>query len=93
MIAAVDQILALCDGQTRVVPGHGAVVNREWVQGYRAMLVAAGERARAAIARGQSLTDYADSKPLNEFAERVGGERRARRLALQVYYGLNGMKE
>jgi glyoxylase-like metal-dependent hydrolase (beta-lactamase superfamily II) len=93
MIAAVDRIAAMCDDRTVVVPGHGDPVNREWLVGYRAMLVAAGTSARAAIARGQSLKDYGDSKPLLEYAERLGGERRARRLAIQTYYGLNGLKE
>jgi glyoxylase-like metal-dependent hydrolase (beta-lactamase superfamily II) len=93
MIAAVDRIAALCDEHTMVVPGHGDPVNREWLGGYRAMLVAAGVSARAAIASGQSLKDYGDSKPLIEFAERLGGERRARRLAVQTYYGLKGFKE
>ncbi|HTO89990.1 MAG TPA: MBL fold metallo-hydrolase [Candidatus Sulfotelmatobacter sp.] len=93
MIAAVDRILAMSDDQTVIVPGHGDVVNRAFVVSYRQMLVDAGTSARAAIARGQSLKDYGDSKPLIEYADRLGGERRARRLAIQTYYGLNGFKE
>jgi glyoxylase-like metal-dependent hydrolase (beta-lactamase superfamily II) len=93
MIAAVDRILAMAGPHTVIVPGHGDVVDRAWLVGYRAMLVAAGASARAAIAGGQSLKAYGDSKPLIEYAERLGGERRARRLAIQTYYGLNGFRE
>jgi len=92
MIAAVDRVLAMSDERTTIVPGHGDVVNREWVLRYRALLAATTERARAAIARGQSLKEFGDSNPLPEYAEMLGGERRARRLAIQSYYGLNGLK-
>jgi len=92
MIAAVDRMLAMSDDHTRFVPGHGDLVNRAWVVTYRQMLVDAREDAKAAIARGQSLKDYGDTKPLAKWAERVGSEQRARRLAIQTYYGLNGFK-
>lgn len=93
MITAVDQILAMSDDETRIVPGHGDVVDRAWVLDYRRMLVEARSDAQAAIDRGQSLKEYGDSKPLLSWSERVGGERRARRLAIQTYYGLKGFKE
>lgn len=93
MIAAVDRVLAMSDERTKIVPGHGDVVDRAWVTRYRRMLATAGEKARAAISSGQSLKDFADSKPLEEFNDMVGGERRARRVALQTYFGLNGLKQ
>ncbi len=92
MIAAVDHMLAMSDDHTRFVPGHGDVVNRAWVIEYRQMLVDTRDDAKGAIARGQSLKDYGDSKPLARWVARVGSEQRARRLAIQTYYGLNGFK-
>lgn len=93
MIAAVDGMLARTNDQTRWVPGHGDVVNRAYVIEYRRMLVEAHDQAKDAIAKGLSLKAYGETKPLAAWAERVGGERRARRLAIQTYYGLNGFKE
>ena len=51
MIAAVDHVLAMSNDKTRIVPGHGSVVDRAWVTRYRGMLAAARERAGARHSR------------------------------------------
>jgi len=92
MIVAVDRIMALADAKTVIVPGHGETVNRAWLESYRDMLVTGRTRARAAIAAGQSRTDFIATRPFAEWEARLGGERQARALASLIYYGLNGMK-
>jgi glyoxylase-like metal-dependent hydrolase (beta-lactamase superfamily II) len=54
VIAGVKTILALCDDETRVVPGHGPLVGRGELTEYLAML----EGVRAAVA--DARRDHAD---------------------------------
>lgn len=92
MIAAVDWVLARTDDRVRIVPGHGEVVDHKWVVGYRRMLGAARTRAQQAIRDGKTRQEFADSNPFAEWVDRLGGELRARSFAMQVHYGLGGMK-
>ncbi len=52
MIAADDMILTHVGPHTRVIPGHGPVLDRAGVLAYRAMLQTARDRIAAAKARG-----------------------------------------
>ena len=88
MLAAVDWVLARTGEHTRIVPGHGDVVDRKWVVEYRRMLAAVRSRARKAIRDGKTRQEFADSNPCAEWAERLGGELGARSFAMQVHHGL-----
>lgn len=57
MIAAVEQIAELADGDTAIITGHGPVIDREQLLGYHEMLKTVHERLADAIAQGQSLED------------------------------------
>lgn len=88
MIRGVDRVLALADGRTIIVPGHGTPTDRSGLLAYRAMLVAAREQIAAGIARGEAPEAIAGGRPLKEFEESMGGERRARRFVLLTAAGL-----
>jgi glyoxylase-like metal-dependent hydrolase (beta-lactamase superfamily II) len=90
MIAAVDWILRQSNARTRIVPGHGKIVDRAWVARYRDMLATVGERARAALGAGKSRQEFADSNPCAEWIDLLGGASGARRFAVQVHFGLGG---
>ena len=89
MIAAVDRILRLANGETLIVPGHGATANRSRVIAYRAMLVTIRDRVAAMVRSGMSLEAVLAAAPLAEFAADNGGERAARRFTWLVYYDLS----
>ena len=72
MIAAVDRVLALCDGETRIIPGHGPLVGREELTTYRGVLAAASERVGAALAAGKSLEQVLADRPMADFDEAWG---------------------
>jgi glyoxylase-like metal-dependent hydrolase (beta-lactamase superfamily II) len=59
--ATMDALLELADGP--VVPGHGAVVDREFVRGQRAELARLAEVARAGHAEGRPAADTARDLP------------------------------
>jgi glyoxylase-like metal-dependent hydrolase (beta-lactamase superfamily II) len=92
MIAACDKLLQMADNDTKIVPGHGRVVDREYLRAYRNMLADLGKRAAEAARKGVSLKDFLETKPAADYNDQVGGERSARQLAALIYFGANGMK-
>jgi cyclase len=70
MIAGVDQIAALANEQTRIVPGHGPVSNKAGLAEYRAMLVTARARIAKAKADGMSEKQVMDADPLADLNPR-----------------------
>ncbi len=65
-IAAVERGLALADGGTKVIPGHGALSDRAGLAAYRDMLVRARELVQAAMQGGRTLEQVQAAKPLAE---------------------------
>jgi glyoxylase-like metal-dependent hydrolase (beta-lactamase superfamily II) len=55
VIATAEQVLAVSDEQTRIIPGHGPVASRQRLQAWRDMLVALRERMRTEVAAGRTL--------------------------------------
>ena len=74
MIAAVEQVLALSDAQTRIVPGHGPLSNRAELRAYRDMLVTVRARVAAALREGASFSALSASGPLRDLDGRWGGK-------------------
>ena len=54
-LAGVDKIINLCDDKTVVIPGHGAVSDREGLRSYRDMLTTARDRIAKLIKGGKTL--------------------------------------
>ena len=63
-IQGVDEILALVDDNTKIIPGHGPLGNRTELESYRKMLWTAYERLRKLKAQGKTAQEAAASKPL-----------------------------
>ena len=67
MVAAVDRVLALADGNTKIIPGHGPLADRATLQTYRDMLATVRDRIKGAVAAGQTLEQVQAAKPTTEF--------------------------
>ena len=68
-VKGCERILELCgEQQMIVVPGHGAVGDREMAQRQRQMLIALRAQAAAAVKAGQSREDFL-KRPFEEYAE------------------------
>ena len=65
-VAAVERALALADGSTKVIPGHGALSDRAGLSAYRDMLLRARDLVCAAARGGRSLEEVVAAKPLAE---------------------------
>ncbi|MHB8765782.1 MAG: MBL fold metallo-hydrolase, partial [Deferrisomatales bacterium] len=72
MIAAADAMLALADGETKLIPGHGPLGDRAQLQAYRDMLATAYERLNALRAKGAGADAAMAAKPLADLEERWG---------------------
>jgi cyclase len=72
LIAAHARALALCNEQTRVIPGHGAVVGKPELQAYHDMLVEVRKRVAGLVGKGRSLEQVKAAAATKEYDERWG---------------------
>ena len=63
LIKALDNIIDICDDNTIVIPGHGAISNRQGLQDYRAMLAKSRARISKLIEDGKSLDEVVAAEP------------------------------
>lgn len=55
IITAAEQVYAMTDAQTKIIPGHGALANRDRLKQYREMLVALRARMQKEVAAGRTV--------------------------------------
>ena len=67
IIEAAATVLALSDGETRIIPGHGALASKADLQRYHDMLVTIRDRVAARVAKGESLEVIVAAKPTADF--------------------------
>ena len=85
MIAAVDRLLGLVDGNTVIVPGHGSLTDRKGLQEYRDRFVAVRDQIRDAISRGLSEDAVVALHPAEGFAKAGRGTDRWVRILYREY--------
>ncbi|MEY4555542.1 MAG: hypothetical protein RL093_661, partial [Pseudomonadota bacterium] len=68
LIAAVDQVLAMADDDTRIIPAHGPVGTKADLIAYRAMLAAVMASVQAGIDAGLSLEQIQAARPAAAWA-------------------------
>ncbi|MDP1520741.1 MBL fold metallo-hydrolase [Porticoccus litoralis] len=74
VIAATEQIIALSDAQTKIIPGHGPVGNRAELMAYRDMLVGVFNTLSALQAEGKSLQEVIAMHPIKSYEAEWGDE-------------------
>ena len=67
MIEAVDRLLPMIDGDTVVVPGHGAATDRAGLLAYREMLRSIEDRILVLIEAQREASEIIASKPTAKF--------------------------
>ncbi len=67
VIAAVDQMLALANDETRIIPGHGRVTDRAGLVEYRRMLADTHARMQELVASGKSLEEVLAARPFADY--------------------------
>jgi glyoxylase-like metal-dependent hydrolase (beta-lactamase superfamily II) len=73
ILKCIELFLQISDANTKVVPGHGPVANREALVFHRQVLVTVRDRVAKAKAEGKTLEEVQAMKPTAEFDAKVGG--------------------
>jgi glyoxylase-like metal-dependent hydrolase (beta-lactamase superfamily II) len=82
IINAAEQVYAMSDAQTKIIPGHGPLTDRERLKQYREMLVALRARMQREVAAGRTLDQVLALKITEPYAREfpAGHERFVRLL-------------
>lgn len=92
-VAAIEGVLSRADAATVVIPGHGALSDREELADYRDMLVAVGRKVRELVEDGKTLEEIVAARPTAEFDARYGkGGTSAERFVEQLHRDLAGRR-
>ena len=73
MLAGFDAIVALARPDTKIVPGHGAVVDKTAVAAHKAMMVAVRDQVAALVRQNKTQEEVIASKPAADFDAKVTG--------------------
>jgi cyclase len=73
MIALYDRLYRMCGPNTKIIPGHGPVANREDVREYQQMLREVRKRVAKAVAAGMTEEALIASHPLDDLDRKWGG--------------------
>jgi cyclase len=71
MIEGFNAIINLAGPNTRIVPGHGTVVDEKAVEAHRDMAVALANRVMALVMKGQTLEQILATKPTADYDAKV----------------------
>jgi len=72
LITSAELVLARVSADTRIVPGHGPLANRDDLQKFHGMLVDVRDRIEKAIQGGVTMAAYIASKPLADLEAQWG---------------------
>jgi len=69
--AGLSRVIALCGPNTRVVPGHGPIVDRNAVMAHRDVVVALHKKIGDMVKLGKTQDEVMAAKPAAEFSSRI----------------------
>lgn len=93
MIDGLGQTIGLCGPNTKVIPGHGATVDRNALVAHRDMILAIRDRVAQAVKQGKTLEDVVASNPTSDFDSKVPNPgTTGERFVGQLYAELKGTK-
>jgi glyoxylase-like metal-dependent hydrolase (beta-lactamase superfamily II) len=92
MLAGFDAIVALARPDTKIVPGHGAVVDKTAVAEHKAMMIAVRDKVAALVRQNKTQDEVIAAKVTAEFDAKVTGATpmTADRFVGQLYQEIKG---
>ncbi len=73
MLAGFDAIVALARPDTKIIPGHGAIVDKTVVAAHKAMMMAVRDKVAALVRQNKTQEEVVAAKPTAEFDATVTG--------------------
>jgi cyclase len=73
MLAGLNQIVALAGPNTKIVPGHGAIVDKSAVAAHRDMIMAIRDTIAPMVKKGMTIEQVTAAKPTAAFDTKVPG--------------------
>ncbi len=73
MLAGFDAIIALARPDTKIVPGHGATVDKTAVAAHRDMMIGVRDKVAALVRQNKTQEEAVAAKPTAEFDAKVTG--------------------
>jgi cyclase len=73
MLAGIDAAIKLCNAQTKVVPGHGAITDRNGLIAHRDMIIAIRDKIAPMVSQGKTLPEVIAAKPTADYDAKVPG--------------------
>jgi len=94
MLAGFDAIIKLGKPDTKIVPGHGAIVDKAAVAAHKAMMEAVRDKVAALVRQNKSQEEVVAAKVTNEFDSKVTGAtpQTADRFVTQLYQELKAAR-
>jgi cyclase len=92
MLEGFDAIIKLAGAETKIVPGHGAVVDRTAVAAHRDMFIGVRDKVAALMRENKSQEEVVAAKPTADYDAKVTGATAmtADRFVGQLYAELKG---
>jgi glyoxylase-like metal-dependent hydrolase (beta-lactamase superfamily II) len=92
MLAGFDLILKTGKPDTKIIPGHGAIVDKAAVTAHKAMMMAVRDKVAALVKQGRTLEEVLAAKVTAEFDAKVEGgtPMTADRFVTQLYNAAKG---
>jgi glyoxylase-like metal-dependent hydrolase (beta-lactamase superfamily II) len=91
MLAGIGAAIGLCGPDTKVVPGHGAITDRNGLTAHRDMILALRDRVAQQIQLGKTLDQVVASHPTADYDSKVPGVAQTNdRFVGQLYAELKG---
>ena len=73
MLAGLNKIVELSGPSTKIVPGHGAVVDKTAVAAHRDMIIALRDKIAPMVKKGMTVEQVTAAKPTADFDAKVPG--------------------
>jgi len=73
MVAGLTKIVELAGPSTKIVPGHGLVVDRNAVAAHRDMIVALRDKIAPMVKKGMTVEQVMAAKPMADYDSKVPG--------------------
>jgi cyclase len=73
LVAGLDAVVALAHADTKIIPGHGAIVDKTAVAAHKEMILAVRDKVASLVRQDKSQDEVVAAKPTADFDAKVTG--------------------